>query len=45
MNPILSLRHAACEALSKIDDPDIREAIRHLIARCDEVLYPAEKIA
>lgn len=45
MNPILALRQSACEALSRIDDPDIRGAIVTLVARCDEVLYPAEKVA
>lgn len=38
MKPILALRHAACEAMSKIDDPDIRGAIVALIAKCDEAL-------
>lgn len=38
MNPILILRHAACDAMSKIDDPDIRSAIVTLIAKCDEML-------
>lgn len=43
MNPILVLRQSACGALSRIDDPDIRGAIVALVAKCDEVLYPAEK--
>lgn len=38
MNSILVLRQAACAALSRIDDPDIRGAIASLIARCNEAL-------
>jgi hypothetical protein len=44
MSPIMSLRHALCQALMDIDDPSIRDGIVSLIAKCDAVLYPAEKI-
>lgn len=44
-NPILALRHAACDAMSKIDDPGIRGALVTLITKCDEVLYPDEEVA
>ena len=45
MSPILALRHALCSALTEVSDPDIRARIPALIAECDAVLYPAEKIA
>ena len=44
MSPIMSLRQALCAALSEVNDPDIRARIPALIAECDKVLYPAEKI-